>query len=162
METLNDALIEQLKDLYSAESQLLEALPKMAKAANNKALKSAFDGHLRETKQQLERLEKASAILDEKLTGHTCKAMKGLIKEGEDAIEEDYSCEALKDIQLVAAAQRVEHYEIAAYGNAIALANHLEMDQISKLLEKTIEEEGGADKKLTKICQQELFASCDA
>lgn len=162
METLNDALIEQLKDLYSAETQLVDALPKMAEEAVNPQLRTALENHLQETKAQVKRLEQISEILDEDLTGHTCKAMKGLIKEGEEAVSEDYECEELKDVQIVAAAQRVEHYEIAGYGNAIALAEHLKLKEVASLLEQTIKEEGNADKLLTSVCQKQIFPSCEA
>lgn len=162
MKNLREALIEQLKDLYSAETQLVEALPKMAKAVISPELKSAIENHLKETKEHVKRLEKIGKSLEEKLDGHVCKAMKGLIKEGEDVISEDYDDEALIDVQVVAAAQRVEHYEIAGYGNAIALAEYLDLGEASSTLQKTIEEEGNADKGLTKICQQSLFAACEA
>lgn len=160
MKTLRDLLTEQLKDLYSAEKQLIEALPEMAKAARSSGLKKAFQNHLEETKGQAKRLEKCSTLIDEKLNGHTCKAMKGLIQEGKEALEESYSEDALRDVMLVSAAQRVEHYEIAGYGNAIALAQYLGLDEVAELLQETIEQEGEADKLLTALCEQELFDEC--
>jgi ferritin-like metal-binding protein YciE len=159
MENLEEVLIEQLKDLYSAETQLADALPIMMEGASHKKLKSALSSHLEETKTQIERLEKIAKALGEDLTGHTCKGMKGLIKEGEDALNEDYEDTVLKDIQIVAAAQRVEHYEIAGYGNAIALADFLEMKEVSFLLGETIVEEGNADKALTKLTKDQLFTA---
>lgn len=157
METLKDLLIEQLKDLYSAENQLVESLPEVSSAVTSPKLKKLIDGHLKQTTEHVQRLETISQQLDEDLEGHTCKAMKGLIKEVKEAIDEEYRCEALRDIQIVAAAQRVEHYEIAGYGNAIAIAQFLDLGKISSLLHKTIEEEGEADKSLTELCQKELF-----
>lgn len=160
MDNLQDILVEQLKDLYSAESQLIDALPKMAEGAESKELKNAFESHLKETKNHLKRLEQIERILDEDLGGHKCKAMVGLIKEGSDVLSEDYESHGLKDVMLVSAAQRVEHYEIAGYGNAIALAKFLKQKDIVALLEETIVEEGNADKTLTKLCESKLFGRC--
>ncbi len=161
MKTLRDSLVEQLKDIYSAETQLVEALPMMIEGAINPQLKKAIKSHLKETEEQVSRLDKISQFLDADLTGHTCKAMKGLIKEGEDVLSEDYGCDGLIDVQIVAAAQRVEHYEIAAYGNAIALAQFLDKAEVVKLLDESIEEEGAADKALTELCESTLFAACE-
>lgn len=161
MENLHDVLIEQLRDLYSAETQLVEALPKMVGSADNVTLKKAFEDHLTETRNQVKRLDQISKAIGEDLTGHVCKAMKGLIKEADESIAEEYEGDGLKDVMLVAAAQRVEHYEIAGYGNAIALADYLGLEEVSALLEETITEEGNADKKLTQICTSELFDQCE-
>src|SRR6185436_19336603 len=120
LKTLEDLLHHELKDLYSAENQLVKALPKMAKAANNEDLRAGFQEHLEQTKMHVERLEQIANQLGEKLTGHKCKAMEGLIEEGADLIDEDAE-DSVRDAGLIGAAQRVEHYEIAGYGTARAL-----------------------------------------
>jgi len=160
MKNLYEVLVEQLKDLYSAETQLIQALPEMVKSATNKKLSRAFEDHFGETKNQLKRLEKIEKMIKEKLDGHTCKAMKGLIKEAQDGMSETYKFEMLKDVMLVADAQRIEHYEIAGYGNAIALAEALGMSEIASMLHETIMEEGNADKGLTLLCQKAIFPEC--
>lgn len=161
METLRDVLIEQLKDLYSAETQLVEALPNVIKGCKNSELKKAFQSHLNETKTQVQRLGKIALLLDEDLEGHTCKAMQGLVKEASETLKEEYANSALKDVMIVASAQRIEHYEIAGYGNAIALAEELELEEVLQLLQETIDEEGNADKDLTDICVRQLFDACN-
>ncbi len=150
--TLNDLYLEQLKDLHSAETQLIKALPKMAKAASSPELKAAFTAHLEETKEQLERLDQISEKLGKKLTGHTCAAMKGLIEEGSEWMEEDAEPEVM-DAGLIAAAQRVEHYEMAGYGTVHNFAQLLGEDEAAKLLAETLQEEGAADKKLTTLAK---------
>lgn len=150
--TLQDLFEEQLKDLYSAESQLIEALPKMAKKASNSDLKKAFTDHLEETKEHKKRVEKAAKLIDLDPTGHTCKAMKGLVKEGEEWMAEDADADVM-DAGLIAAAQRVEHYEIAAYGTVLTYAKQLGHKEIKELLGETFEEEKAADGKLTKIAE---------
>lgn len=152
---LNDVLVHELKDLYSAEKQLVEALPKVAKAAKNPRLRTAIEDHLEVTKEQLERLEKIGTSLGKKLTGHTCEGMKGLIKESDGLIEENEPGDAL-DAALIAAAQRVEHYEIAAYGSAVAFAKELGRDETAKMLQRTLDEEGEADKKLSSIAESTI------
>lgn len=147
---LNDLLILQLKDLYSAESQLTRALPKMAKAAHSTELQDAFLNHLDETKEQISRLEQIATLLDMKLQGHKCVAMEGLIAEGEETIREDMDPEVL-DAALICAAQRVEHYEMAGYGCARTFAETLGFAEVAQLLADTLEEEAAADQTLTNI-----------
>jgi ferritin-like metal-binding protein YciE len=144
METLEDLLEEQLKDLFSAENQLLKALPKMAKRAASPKLKKAFEQHTEQTRQHVERLRDVAERLEIKLSGKTCKAMEGLVKEGQEVLEED-GAGPLIDAALVAAAQRVEHYEISAYGTVRAMAEQLGEKQVAKLLQKTLDEESAAD-----------------
>ena len=143
----------ELKDLYSAEKQLTKALPKMAKAATNEELKEAFESHLEETEGQIERLEK---ILDQLGVSYgrveKCKAMEGLIEEGKKVMEEGLE-PAVLDAALIAAAQRVEHYEMAGYGCARTFAQQLGHQDIADLLQETLDEEGNADKKLTDIAE---------
>ena len=150
--TLNDLYIEQLKDLHSAETQLTKALPKMAKAAHSPELKAAFTRHLEETKKQLARLNEIGEKLSESLTGHTCAAMKGLIEEGSEWMEEDAEPEVM-DAGLIAAAQRVEHYEMAGYGTVHTFAELLAEDDAAELLAETLKEEESADKKLTTLAK---------
>ena len=149
---LHDVYVEQLKDLYSAETQLIKALPKMAKAATAPDLAQGFTDHLEQTKGHAQRLEEIFEGLDEKPTGKKCKAMEGLIKEGAEAIEEDAS-PAAKDSMLIAAAQRVEHYEIAAYGTVSTFAHLLGEEDAAKLLEETLQEEKDTDEKLTTAAE---------
>ena len=148
--TLDDLLLEQLKDLYNAEKQLTKALPKMAKAASNAELKKAFQTHLAQTEGHVERLEQVFESLGEKAKGKLCHAMKGLIEEGQEAIKEDATPE-VKDAALIAAAQRVEHYEMAGYGAARAHAMQLGLQDVARTLQQTLDEEGEADKKLTAL-----------
>ncbi len=150
--TLEDAYIEQLRDLYSAESQLVKALPKMAKAAHSDELKNGFLEHLEQTKGHVTRLEQIFEELDEKPTGKKCQAMAGLVEEGSETISED-ATPAVKDALLIAAAQRVEHYEIAAYGTVKTFAQTLGHDDAAKLLDETLQEEVETDEKLTEAAQ---------
>jgi ferritin-like metal-binding protein YciE len=152
MEDLRDLYIDELRDLYSAENQLVKALPKMAKAANDEQLKSAFLDHLEETKGHVDRLTKIFDKLGTKPSGKKCKAMEGLVEEGKEMIEEDAVPE-VKDAGLIAAGQRVEHYEMAGYGTVRAYARLLGEDAAAKLLQETLDEEGTADKKLTKLAE---------
>lgn len=152
LNTLNDLLISEVKDLFSAENQLVKALPKMAKAATNPDLKAGFKTHLEETKEQAARLEKVAELLDTTPRGKSCKAMKGLIEEGSEVIEEDGE-PAVKDLALICAAQKVEHYEIAGYGCAVALAEALGLSDVAELLQATLDEEGATDKKLTAAAE---------
>jgi ferritin-like metal-binding protein YciE len=149
---LRDVYIEQLKDIYSAETQLTKALPKMAKAATSPDLKKGFEEHLEQTKGHVARLEQIFQTLDEEPTGQKCKAMEGLIKEGAEAIEEDAS-PAAKDSLLIAAAQRVEHYEIAAYGTVKTFAGLLDEGEAAELLEQTLQDEVETDEKLTTAAE---------
>jgi ferritin-like metal-binding protein YciE len=150
MATLNDLFIDELKDLYSAENQLLKALPKMAKAASDRGLKDAFTSHLTETKGHVQRLTQIFKKLGVSPTGKTCKAMKGLVEEGKEVMEEDAEPEVM-DAALIASAQRVEHYEMAGYGCVRTYAQLLGESQAAKLLQQTLDEEGAADKKLTSL-----------
>ena len=144
--TLEDAYVEQLRDLYNAENQLIKALPKMAKAAHSDELKNDFTEHLEQTKEHVARLEHIFEELDEKPTGKKCAAMAGLIEEGSETISED-AAPAVKDALLIAAAQRVEHYEIAAYGTVKTFAHILGHEDAAKLLEETLQEEVDTDEK---------------
>jgi ferritin-like metal-binding protein YciE len=161
LKTLNDLFVDQLKDLYSAENQLLKALPKMAKAAESEELRDAFTAHLEETKGQVERLEKIFSGLDVSPRGKKCKAMEGLIEEGKELIEEDAEPN-VKDAGLIGAAQKVEHYEIAAYGTARTIAQQLGHDDYADLLQETLDEEGAADQKLTDIAESSVNAEAEA
>jgi len=150
--SLHDLYLEQLKDLHSAETQLITALPKMAKAATTPKLKSAFTSHLRETKEQLVRLNKISKKLGKPFTGHTCAAMKGLIEEGSEWMEEDAAPQVM-DAGLIAAAQRVEHYEMAGYGSVYNFSELLGEEEAAELLAETLQEEEAADKQLTALAK---------
>ena len=154
MEELRDLYVEQLRDLYNAENQLVKALPKMAKAASDEQLKTAFLDHLEQTKGHVERLKQAFEMLDEKPKAKPCKGMAGLVEEGQEVITEGKEMEdAPADLALIGAAQRVEHYEIAAYGTARAIAEQMERRDIVKLLTQTLAEEEKADQLLTKLAQ---------
>jgi len=152
-EGLRELYIDELKDIYSAEKQLVKALPKLAKAASSEELQSGFEEHLEQTKGQVQRLEKIFQALGEKPTGKKCKGMEGLVEEGSEATEEGYEG-AVLDAALIGAAQRVEHYEIAAYGTAIAFAELLEESEHVSLLNETLEEEKETDEKLTELSKQ--------
>jgi ferritin-like metal-binding protein YciE len=149
-ETLHAVFVDELKDIYHAEKQLVKALPKMAKAASDPELKSGFLSHLEETKGHVARLEQVFAAVGEPVRAKPCKAMQGLVEEGAEVIEENESG-PLRDVALIGAAQRVEHYEIAAYGTVRTLAEQLGQDQAVGLLQATLDEEGACDKTLTKI-----------
>jgi len=151
-ETLEELLVEELKDLYSAENQLVKALPKMAKAASAPELREAFENHLAETKGQVDRLEQIFKNLDGSPKGKKCVAMEGLIEEGADIISE-HEESSVRDAALICAAQKVEHYEIAAYGCARTFAQLLDMKEARQLLQETLDEEGNADKKLTELAE---------
>ncbi|HYF03047.1 MAG TPA: ferritin-like domain-containing protein [Patescibacteria group bacterium] len=152
LESLQDLYVAQLKDLYSAENQLLKALPKMAKAASSPELKSAFEKHLGETEKQVQRLETIFEKLDKRPGGHKCKAMEGLIAEGEEMIKEKGDPDVI-DAGLIAAAQRVEHYEIAGYGCVRTYAEMLGDTNAVNLLQTTLDEEGKTDKNLTALAE---------
>jgi ferritin-like metal-binding protein YciE len=161
MESLQELFEEQLKDLYSAENQLLKAMPKMAKKLSSEKLVQAFEMHRKQTEQQVERLKKIGEQLDIKLTGKVCNAMKGLIEEAQETMEEGEEGPIL-DAGLVADAQRVEHYEISAYGTARTLAQHLGHNQAAKLLEQTLKEESATDEKLTKLVMSDVYPNASA
>lgn len=158
MESLADLFEDELKDLYNAENQLVKALPRMAKKAGSPALKDAISMHLKETEEHVERLEKIGKSLDLKLKGKMCHAMKGLVEEGKEILEED-GPESVIDAALIGAAQRIEHYEIAAYGTARAIAEQLGHSDVVDLLQQTLDEEGEADKKLTSISEGEVLVA---
>jgi ferritin-like metal-binding protein YciE len=150
MKNLHELYVHELKDLYSAETQLVKALPKMADAASTPELKDAFKTHLRQTEGHVDRLEQIFKGLGEKPGGETCEAMQGLVKEGEQTIKEK-APDAVKDAALIAAAQRVEHYEIAGYGTVRTYAEQLGEKDAVKLLQQTLDEEGETDKLLNKL-----------
>jgi ferritin-like metal-binding protein YciE len=152
MESLRDLFIDELKDLYSAENQLIKALPKMAKAATSRVLREAFLSHLEETRGHVQRLEQIFEHLGGSPKGKKCKAMEGLIEEGKEVMEEDAEPEVM-DAALIAAAQRVEHYEMAGYGCVRTYAELLGEKDALKLLQKTLNEEGACDDKLTKLSE---------
>ena len=152
-DSLRELYIDELKDLYSAETQLVKALPKMAKAASNGQLRQAFEEHLRQTSEHVSRLEQIFVALDEKPTGKKCVGMEGLVKEGSEAIKQDYSDE-VKDAAIIGAAQRVEHYEMAGYGTVKAFAELLGETEHVSLLEETLNEEKQADEKLTQLAEE--------
>ncbi len=149
-ETLNDLLLDEVKDLYDAEQQITKALPTMIKAATSSDLKDAFQAHLQQTQGHIERLEQIFKLLGEKPARKTCKAMKGLIAEGDDLIKE-YDPSSLLDAALIGSAQRVEHYEIAAYGTSRAYAEALDEDEVAELLQQTLDEEKETDLSLTDL-----------
>jgi ferritin-like metal-binding protein YciE len=155
LNSLDALFLDQLQDLYDAEQRLVEALPQMADAAHDPALKSAFRQHLGETKTQVTRLERVFQSLGQAAEGKTCQAMKGLVAEGAEAIEAQGDPD-VKDAALIAAAQRVEHYEIAAYGTARALARRLKKENAVRLLEETLQEEKATDQKLTQLAESEI------
>ncbi len=152
LNSLRDLWIEEMRDLYNAENQLLKALPKMAKKASSEELKEAFESHLGETETHVERLEQIFQTLGEKPSGKTCKAMKGLVEEGSEMMKEKGPASVI-DAGLIAAAQRVEHYEMAGYGVARTFAGILGEDEAEDLLQETLDEEGAADEKLTEIAE---------
>ena len=149
---LEELLVDELKDIYSAENQMIKALPRMAKAASSPELKRAFERHLEETRRQVERLDQIGQALEIKLTGKKCKGMEGLIEEGKELMEEDFDDNAI-DAGLIGAAQKAEHYEIAAYGTARTHAEMLGYTKAAKLLQQTLDEEGATDKKLTQLAE---------
>jgi ferritin-like metal-binding protein YciE len=149
---LEELLVDELKDIYSAENQIIKALPRMAKAASSPELKRAFERHLEETRRQVERLDQISQALEVKLTGKKCKGMEGLIEEGKEVMEEFDDDDTL-DAGLIGAAQKVEHYEIAAYGTARTHAEMLGYTKAARLLQQTLDEEGATDKKLTQLAE---------
>jgi ferritin-like metal-binding protein YciE len=150
--TLHDAFIDELRDVYDAEKQVSKSLPKMVKAAASTELRKAFERHLKETLEQIGRLEQAFEALDEKVRGKHCAGMAGILEEGKDVMGEDFD-ESTMDACLVASAQRVEHYEMAAYGTLIAWANALGHEEVTELLQLNLDEEKAADEKLTNLAE---------
>ena len=155
IDTLESLFVHELKDLLSAEKQLTKALPKMAKGAASDALKTAFEEHLEQTKGHVARLEEIFAMLDKSPRAQLCKGMEGLIEEGAELLEEEGE-PIVKDAALIGAAQRVEHYEIAAYGTARTLAELLGNDEAAELLQQTLDEEKETDEKLTELAMSEI------
>lgn len=150
--TLHDAFLDELRDTYDAEKQLTKALPKLAKAASSAELTRAFETHLKETEGQIRRLEEVFASLDEPVRGKHCDGIAGIIEEGKSIMEEDFD-ESTMDACLIAAGQRAEHYEMAAYGTLVAWARAMGHDDAAELLEQTLEEEKAADEKLSSLAE---------
>jgi ferritin-like metal-binding protein YciE len=156
MKTLHDLFIEQLKDMSSAERQLVAALPKMAKAANSQELRQAFEQHLEVTKSQADRLSQIFDMVGASAGRKKCKGMEGLIAEGEELMAEEGMAPAVKDAGLIAAAQKVEHYEIASYGTLRTFADMMGHKQASQVIQGILDEEGRADKLLTQIAEKNV------
>jgi ferritin-like metal-binding protein YciE len=152
MDTLQKLYTNELRDLYNAENQLLKALPKMAKAASSRELKDAFEKHLEQTKTHVERLEQVFEELDEKPKGKTCHGMKGLIEEGSEILNEDGD-DSVLDAGIIVAAQKVEHYEIAAYGSVRTFAHLLGKDKSAEVLQTTLDEESETNEILNKLAE---------
>jgi ferritin-like metal-binding protein YciE len=153
--TLDDLLMNQLEDLYDAEQQILDALPKMEQAATHPQLRSAFREHLNQTQEHVSRLDQVFSMMNYQAERETCEAMKGIISEGEEAIDAEGD-PAVKDAALIAAAQRVEHYEIASYGTARTLAQQMGRREVANLLQETLENEKQTDQKLTQIAESSV------
>jgi len=151
--SLRELYIDELRDLYNAETQLTKALPKMAKASSNAELRQAFEEHLRQTSEHVSRLEQIFEMLEEKASGKKCLGMEGLVKEGAETMREVYE-DAVMDTAIIGAAQRVEHYEIAGYGTAKEFAQLLGEDEHVSLLEQTLDEEKQTDEKLTQLAEE--------
>jgi ferritin-like metal-binding protein YciE len=152
MNTLRDAFVDEIKDLFNAEKQLTKALPKLAKNATNPELREALESHLAETQEHVARLEQIFELLDETVRGKHCAGMAGIIEEGSDMLGEDAE-DSVKDACIIAAGQRAEHYEMAAYGTCVAWANALGLEEVSQLLEATLAEEKAADEKLSALAE---------
>jgi ferritin-like metal-binding protein YciE len=154
VDSLRSLVVEQLRDIYDAEKRLTKAIPKLRKKAVNEELQQALEDHLGETEEHIARLERAFEAMDEKAKGKPCAGMRGIIEEGDEHVGEDYDDDDLRDAVIIGSAQRVEHYEIAAYGTVIAHARLLGEDEIVALLEETLEEEKATDMKLTEIAER--------
>ncbi len=155
IDNLRKLYVEELKDLHSAERQIIQALPKMAKKATNPRLKASFEEHLEVTRMQVERLDRIFERIGKSAKGKKCKAMEGLIEEGKEMMEEDMEPEVM-DAALIAAAQRIEHYEIAGYGTVRTYAQVLGEKEDARLLQQTLNEEGETDKKLTQLAESSI------
>lgn len=155
MEELEDLFHDELKDIYDAEHRIVKALPKMAKTATSPKLKKAFEDHLKQSEVHIQRLEEVFEIFGKKPVKKTCKAMQGLMEEGEEVIKEDMDPD-VKDAALIGAAQRVEHYEMAAYGCLRTYAGHLGLDKAKKILQTTLDEEGATDEALTQLATSDI------
>ena len=153
--TLHDAFIDELRDTYDAEKQLLKALPKIAKEAESAALRTAFETHRRETEGHVARLERVFGTIEEKVRGKHCDGMAGIIEEGKSVMEEDFE-ETTMDACLIASAQRVEHYEMAAYGTLVAWAEAMGHSEAAELLQQTLDEEKATDQLLTDIAESQI------
>jgi len=153
LESLQDLYLEQLRDLHSAERQIIEALPKMIKQTSHPELRQAFELHLRQTEEQLRRLEQIGQKSGQKLTGHKCKGMAGLLEEGAELMKERADSDVL-DAALISAAQRVEHYEMAGYGCARTYARLLGLEDDAQILQRTLDEEGKTDHLLTSLAER--------
>jgi ferritin-like metal-binding protein YciE len=153
IDSMKTLLVDELRDIYDAEKRLTKAIPKLAKKATNDQLRTALEEHLEETEQQVQRLEQAFEHLGERAKAKPCAGMRGIIEEGDEHVGEDYEDDDLRDAVIIGSAQRVEHYEIAAYGTAIAHARLLEQEDVVELLEESLGEEKAADEKLTEIAE---------
>ena len=151
--TLHDAFVDELRDTYDAEKQLIKALPALAKAATSTALRAAFQAHLKETREQVGRLEQVFASLDQKVGGKHCDGIAGIIEEGKAVMEEDFD-QATMDACLIASGQRAEHYEMAAYGTLVAWARSMGHSEAATLLQETLDEEKAADEKLSSLAEE--------
>lgn len=158
---LREALVDEIRDLYNAEKQLIKALPKMAKASTNDELREAFETHLEETQGQVARLERVFELLDEKPRGKHCAGMAGIIEEGNEKLEEDME-DAVMDACIIKSAQSAEHYEIGSYGTAIAWAEALELTEVAEILEETLAEEKAADEKLSALAESGINEAATA
>lgn len=154
---LKDLLIDELRDILSSEEQIVEALPDMVSASESPELKKAFESHLKETKGQVQRLEKIFDLLNIEKKEKFCDATKGLIQECKEVLKDFKTKSPIRDAALISKAQRIEHYEISAYGTVRTFANELNLDEVADLLQATLDEEGNANKKLTKIAEGGLF-----
>ena len=160
-DNLREALVEEIRDIYNAEKQLVKALPKMAKGAESDELREAFEKHLEETEGQVTRLERVFELLDEKPRGKHCAGMAGIVEEGSEKLQEDMEGSVL-DACLIASAQKVEHYEISAYGSAIAWAEALGLTEVCDVLNETLEEEKAADEKLSALAESGINQAATA
>lgn len=156
--TFRDALLDEVRDLYHAEKQLVRALPKLAKGATSPELRQALESHLGETEEQVSRLEQVFELMDERVRAKTCAGMAGIVEEGSDILGEDFEDDVM-DAAIIAAAQRAEHYEMAAYGTAAAWARALGLSQVASLLTQTLEEEKAADEKLSALAEKGINAA---
>jgi ferritin-like metal-binding protein YciE len=161
LNSMDDLLLFELRDIYSAEEQILQALPKMAEAASEEKLKKIFQQHLNETQKQKMRLDKIAEIMETNLSGMECKAMQGLIAEGQEILQAQAEA-SIKDAALIAAAQRIEHYEISAYGTAVNYAERMAEDEVADLLSETLKEEKEADSKLNRIAIKSINKKAEA
>jgi ferritin-like metal-binding protein YciE len=161
LENLHDLFVNELKDIYHAEKQLVKALPKIAKKTHSQRLRSAVEKHLEQTKNHVERIESIFEMIGKSATGKTCKAMEGLLEEGQEILSEDAS-PATKDAGIICASQKVEHYEIASYGCLRTFANHLGLDKAAELLGQTLREEEETDRLLTELAESEINVEATA